>query len=238
MITVRALRYTANVRGWHRFACALGLTPAGPSSPELAEFDGDGILAIHGIDGHDAGLQSSHDDLQLLTDDLDVVVAAALSQGCVVEDLVMPRAGEMMKIVTPSGQQITASSGARRAHGALAIQPLWYEERGDVVRPLLAALGLRPRITSDTASWADFVADGGGGAAFHVGPGPRIVLAMEFRDDLDAFAARLEGAGYHPVVVDEAYNRTILVATPDGDRLWINAVQEDLYGFHREHQAN
>ena len=35
-------------------------------------------------------------------------------------------------------------------------------------------------------------------------------------------------------VVDEAYNRTLLVTTPEGAKLWINGAASDLHGCRRE----
>jgi hypothetical protein len=56
---------------------------------------------------------------------------------------------------------------------------------------------------------------------------------MEYAGDLDAFAGRLVDAGLEAIVIDESYSRTIRVTTPDGDELWINGAQNDLYGFTR-----
>ena len=42
---------------------------------------------------------------------------------------------------------------------------------------------------------------------------------------------RLDNASYAAEIVDEAYNRTLRVAGPDGQELWINGEQQDLYGY-------
>ncbi|WFR68355.1 hypothetical protein P9139_09170 [Curtobacterium flaccumfaciens] len=45
--------------------------------------------------------------------------------------------------------------------------------------------------------------------------------------------SRLTEAGYEPRIIDEAYNRTLRIARPDGPDLWVNGAQQDLYGYTR-----
>jgi hypothetical protein len=74
----------------------------------------------------------------------------------------------------------------------------------------------------------------GGIVMLHTGE-PRIGLSFEARGDLDALASRLRDAGFEASVVDEAFARTIRIPDPDGgDEVWINGVQDDLHGYHRE----
>jgi len=231
MITVQAIRYTSDPVGWHRLALALGLRAAAEPTPEWAEFDGDGVLAIHAAT---SSTPAGADELHLLVDDLDAVITAGVRAGCDMDRASMADVGEVVTITAASGQRITASVGARPTSGVPRVQPIWYQADGAAVRDLFRALGLRPRIASDSGTWADFVADGGGGAAFHRDEHTTVRLSLEYAGDLEVLRTALADAGYDAVVVDEAYNRTLLVPTPDGDRLWINGVQEDLYGYHRE----
>lgn len=119
--------------------------------------------------------------------------------------------------------------------GPLVVLPVWYPRDLDAAEQFLRALGLQPRIASDSGDWRDFSA-GGGLVALHASSeNPRTELSFEFRGDLPAFAERLEQAGLEVVLVDEAYNRTLLVTTPEGWKLWINEAQSDLHGFRRAH---
>jgi len=127
-----------------------------------------------------------------------------------------------------------APAADARPSGALKVLPIWYPREIDDAARFLDALGLRGRIASDSGAWRDYRADGGGLVALHDDDGtPRVELAFEYAGDLDALADRLTDAGFEATVVDEAYNRTMRVTTPDGWILSINGHQSDLHGFHR-----
>lgn len=131
--------------------------------------------------------------------------------------------------------------GTTREPGSgLTVLPLWFPRDIEAADGFLRALGLRPRLASDSGNWRDFDAAGGGLVALHADESdagdtahPRAELSFEYRGDLDAYAEQLRDAGLEAHIVDEAYNRTLLVTTPDGTQLWINEVQTDLHGFHR-----
>ena len=53
------------------------------------------------------------------------------------------------------------------------------------------------------------------------------------RGDLETLVSRLVEAGFEASIVDEAYNRTLRVVTPDGDELWVAGPYDDLYGYRR-----
>lgn len=232
MITVQPIRYTPHHREWHRLAQELGFQPAFLPNPQWSEFDGRGILAIHHAapdDGH-----AGRTELHLLSDDLDGVEARLTGAGVGVERVLLDDIGPMLTVTAASGTKITISGGARMADtGPLAVQPIWYQT--DLAEPhrILAAIGLRPRITSDAGTWIDFTADGGGLAALHQHAEGKTDLSLEYIGDLDALAESLSRAGFTASVIDEAYNRTLLVDTPDGDQLWVNGTIDDLYGYTR-----
>ena len=230
MITVQMIRYTAHAEEWHRFAGALGLTPACPPRLEWSEFTGDGILAIHHADASTSG----RTELNILVDDIDATEAALARAGLVVNRRMMQGAGPVVTVTAASGAEITVSGGARPATaGPLAVQPLWCQEDLTEPRRILELLGLRPRIAANSGVWIDFTADGGGQAGLHVSTGVGVTLGFEYSGDLDAYAERLAGEGLKASVHDEAYNRTLHVTTPDGDVLWINGHQTDLHGYTR-----
>lgn len=232
MITVQPIRYTPHQSEWHRLAQALGFRPAFPPNQQWSEFDGRGILAIHHAIAGDP--HAGESDLHLLSDDLDGVEARLAGAGFDVVRTLLDDIGPMLTVPASSGAKITISGGARTADGGeLAVQPIWYQSDLSEPRRILEAIGLRPYTASDSGTWIDFTADGGGLAALHRADAVRFELSLEYTADLDALAERLTGAGFTASVIDEAYNRTLLVDTPDGDRLWVNGRRDDLYGYTR-----
>lgn len=232
MITVQPIRFSSRPAQWHRFAQALGLAPAFAPTSEWPEFDGGGVLAVHGVPRDD--LLDGSTGFHLCTDDLDGVEARLRGIGVEGVRSMPAEVGPLLTVTTSSGARLTVSGGARRAdRGPLSVLPIWYQ--ADLAEPcrVLETVGLRPRISSNSANWTDFAADGGGLAAVHRDDDVRIELAWEYSGDLDAFAAQLTDAGVPAVVIDEAYSRSLRVVCPDGDELWINATQDDLYGFTR-----
>ena len=232
MITVQPIRYTPHQGEWHRLAQLLGFRPAFPPNPQWSEFDGRGILAIHHAAPDDD--HAGRTDLHLLSDDLDAVESRLSSAGFAVTTRLLDDIGRMLVVTAASGATITVSGGARRADtGLLAVQPIWYQPDLDEPRRILEAIGLQPRIAAEGGGWIDFTADGGGLAALHQHDEVKIDLSLEYTGDLDDLAERLSRAGFGASVIDEAYNRTLLVDAPEGDRLWVNGTMDDLYGYHR-----
>lgn len=230
MITVQPIRYTARQAEWHRLAQTLGLQPAFPPDPQWSEFDGRGILAIH----HAAATEPVRTDFHLLTDCLDGVEARLTAAGFSFAAKQLDDIGRILFVTAASGATISVSGGARTADsGPLAAQPIWYQADLAEPRRILEAVGLRPRIASTSGGWIDFTADGGGLAALHWADEPRFEVSLEYTGDLDDLAERVSQAGFGASVIDEAYNRTLLVDSPDGDKLWINAAMDDLYGYTR-----
>jgi hypothetical protein len=140
----------------------------------------------------------------------------------------------MVVVRAASGASISVSEGAvQRGVGGIAVQPGWFQQDLAEPRAILEALGFRAGIVADRGGFAEMVCDGGI-VMLHTGE-PRIGLSFEARGDLDALASRLRDAGFEASVVDEAFARTIRIPDPDGgDEVWINGVQDDLHGYHRE----
>lgn len=232
MITVQPIRYTPHQDEWHRLAQLLGFRPAFPPNPQWSEFDGRGILAIHHASAGDQ--HAGRTDLHLLSDDLDETESRLVAAGFTPTTKLLDDIGRMLVVTAASGAAITISGGARpAADGAVAVQPIWYQPDLAEPRRILEAIGLRPRIAADGGGWIDFTADGGGLAALHQHEEVKIDLSLECAGDLDALAERLGQEGFATTVIDEAYNRTLQVDTPDGDQLWVNGVMDDLYGYAR-----
>lgn len=227
MITVQPIRYTSEPDAWKRFAETIGFRAASPTVGAWSELDAGGILAIHEVQVGDP--LDGTIDVHLLADDFDAVREAALAAGAQVAESMLDDVSRMLT-VTSDQVRVTVSGGPRLTSGDPSVLPILYVRELAGADRVYRALGLRPRIAADGGVWADHVADGGGLAALHQGE-PHTELAFEYASDLDDLAARLNHAGYAAEVVDEAYNRTLRVAGPGAEELWINGVQQDLYGY-------
>jgi len=229
MSVVQQIVYTGRPERWWALAEALGFVAPFPPAPEWAEFHADGVLAVHTATAeHAAGSV----DLHLVVADLGA--AAFALAGSDVTRTVMEGVGEMLVVRTASGVSISVFEGAaQQGAGEIAVQPIWFGDDLGEPKAILEALGLRGGIAADRGGWIEMVG-GGGSVGLHTGE-PRLGLSFEARGDLDALASRLQDAGFAASVVDEAFARTIRVADPDGgDEIWINGVQDDLHGYHRE----
>lgn len=140
---------------------------------------------------------------------------------------------DVMRRHLDGAQETPPAEPAGTADGELVVMPVWYPRDLDAADQFLRALGLQPRIASDSGNWRDFTGGGGLVALHAAGENPRTELSFEYTGDLDVLSERLEEAGFVSEIVDEAYNRTLLVTTPDGWNLWINEAQSDLHGFRR-----
>ena len=229
MTVVQQIVYTEHSAQWWKLAETLGFIAPFPPSPGWSEFHADGVLAVHGATPeHRPGMS----DIHLIVADLDGA-ASALSRFNVTP-VSMEGAGEMLVVRAASGISISVSEGAAQSGaGSIAVQPIWFQEELIEPRQILEALGFRAGIAADRGGWMEMLGDGGS-VGLHAGE-PRIGLSFEARGDLDALASRLQDAGFTASVVDEAFARTVRVTDPDGgDEIWVNGVQDDLHGYHRE----
>lgn len=230
-VTVQQIVYAGHPQRWHALAEALGLFAPFPPEPEWAEFEGGGVLAVH---AETAEQREGTTDLHLLVDDLDAAERAL--RGRDVTRSAMAGVGDMLTVRAASGVTLTVSAGARRGAGDIVMQPIWFQDDIAEARELLEALGLRAEIVADRGGWVEMHADGGGSVGVHTasrrseGAEAGIGLSLLAHGDLDALAARLADAGFAASVIDEAYGRTVHITEPE---VWINGVQEDLYGYRR-----
>lgn len=226
-VVVQQIVYTTDPERWWALAEALGFTAPFPPTPEWGEFHADGVLAVHHASAEHPG---GTVDIHILVEDLDAA-AAALSPHAV-ERAVMEGVGELLTVRAASAIAITVSAGASEVtERRIAVQPIWFQSQLAEPRRILEALGMTAGIVADRGGWAELRADGGS-VGLHRGEA-RLGMSFEARGDLDALAARLRDAGFPASVVDEAFARTIRFPGPDGE-VWINGVQDDLYGYHRE----
>ncbi|KHL02421.1 hypothetical protein [Sinomonas humi] len=231
MTTVQAIYHTQRTHEWHRFALDLGLRPAFEPGPDWAEFHGGGVLAIQRTDA--AAALHGITRLHVLVADLGGVEALLHTTSAAVSRHEMEGVGTVVTARPASGITVSASARPRPARGALRVQPIWSQVDSDEAIGVLRALGLSERIRSEAGTWVDFEGDTGGLAAFHTGMSQPMTLSFEYAGDLDRLAERLSDAGHETSVVDEAYNRSLLVRTPDDWTLWVNGQMTDLYGYRR-----
>ncbi len=224
--TVQQIVYSRHPERWHALAEALGFVAPYPPEPDWAEFDGGGVLAVHREnDDHPDGTV----DLHLLVDDLDAAQQALAGRD--VARTTLEGVGDMLLVRLASGLGISVSAGARATTGPMAVQPILFQEDVAEARGVLEELGLRADIVADRGGWVELHAPGGGSVGVHGASEPAAGLGFLADGDLDALAVRLRDAGFEASVVDEAYARTVRIAEPEA---WINGVQTDLYGYHRE----
>lgn len=235
-ITVQQIQYTTDPAAWHALARGLGLVPLPGGDDTWSEFLGDGVLAVHGVD--DASAERT--EIVLLVDteaELDELETDLAGAGASVRRTVLDDIGPLLVVDGPLPMTATttahAAARADTAAGALTVLPIWYGADVGAQAAVAEAVGLRRRLASDSGVWIDFTAAGGGALALHRADERGVELSFEYAGDLDGLAARLTDAGYAPRIVDEAYNRTLRVERPDGPDLWVNGVQEDLYGYTR-----
>jgi hypothetical protein len=232
-ITVQQIQYTTDPSAWHALARALSLEPLPGGTDVWSEFAGDGILAVHRVDT----VADERTEIALLTDEapaLDELERVLIGAGASVRRAALDDIGPILLVDAPIPFSVTASAtAAASTPGPLTIMPIAYGADVTAHADLLEAVGLRRRLASDSGVWADFTAADGGAVALHRAEEQRVELSFEYSGDLDGLAGRLTDAGYAPRIVDEAYNRTLRVARPDGPDLWVNGAQEDLYGYTR-----
>lgn len=221
MIAASANVRTQHAGEWGRLLGAIGLERDHTGT----RFAADGAVTLEPGPGEECGLAILTSFAADAAERLRAagVASSAERDGSV---LVRPASGPSFVLSPPTGSPA-------RVDGGLTVMPIWYGPELDELRRTLTALGLRESLAADSGVWSEFDAPDGGRVALHADADPRVELAFSCRGDLDALSASLRRAGFPADVVDEAYNRTVHVRTPDGGTLHLNGPIEDLYGFHR-----
>ncbi len=236
-MTIQAIIYTAYQEQWRGLATALGMSLVDENSDGWEEHGAHGVLAIHGAEAGSG--KAGTIEMHLLVDDLDGLIERLTAGGFThtVEDSDV--VGRVVVAHDAQGVAISASEDDRsRTDGPLVVMPLQFTSDVESATDLYKAFGLKPRITADAGGWVDFTADGGGMAALHLDDAVRLGLTFEFTENIEDLAHRLRESGREPIIVDEAYNRTLQVETPDRGMLWVAEAQHDLYGYSRVSSAS
>lgn len=253
-MVIRPIRYTTDVPAMQAWAEALGLVTLLQTPSWVVLAAGHGRLALHAVEQGDPAAGST--TLAVETDDLDALAGTWEAAGIATRRL----DGDIPLLfgTTPFGGEIAAgvlspSDGAGSPDPDLSVMPMLVTSRVAEAADWFssAGLGLLPRLASERGDgWRDLaMPDGGGLVGLHrtddlasppPPPGPaspeselrEVGVGLTFESvDVDAMVARVRDALPDAHVVDEAYNRTLLVPSPDGDTIWVNGQITDLYGY-------
>ncbi len=249
-IVVRPIRYTARVPQMQEWASRLGLVTLLQTPDWVVLGAGAGRLALHAVPEGDPLDRVT--TLAVETDDLDALERRWADAG-----MTTRRTDEhdipLLFATTPFGGEIAAgvltpSPGDGTDGGdALSVMPMLVTTDVPAAADWFTAWGLRRRISSDGDGWVDLDApDGGGLVGIHLAsnltqgpppqaPPPELAVGLTFESsDVDAMLTRVHANGLEDAhVVDESYNRTLMVGCPDGDTIWVGGEQTDLYGYSR-----
>ena len=249
-IVVRPIRYTSRVAATREWAIRLGLVPLLDTDDWVVFAAGSGRLALHAVPAGDPSDGST--TLAVETDDLDAL-QERWSRAGLATRRVDSHDVPLLFAATPFGGELVAgelspSTAQGRPDADLAVMPMLVTPEVSGAADWLAThLGLRRRISSEGGGWVDLaMPDGGGLVAIHhagnlsseppeAAPMGEIAVGLTFEHtDVDALLERVRSAGLEDAhVVDEAYNRTLLVDCPDGETIWVNGAMADLYGYRR-----
>lgn len=230
----RPIVYTSRPARWVGLLGALGAHTVHEDGDWHVLALGSGRVAVHAVDRgdrldgtHQLGFESP--DLRTTAETLGLDVTAT-------DD------GPMVRVAGADGLtfligEVTAPVGAGAVASPTeptAVLPLWYTPDVAGAAAVLSRIGLEPRISSDTATWIDLVAPGGGLAAAHAAEEPSVQVSFE-HPDVGALGRRARTAGLDATVVDESYGQSLRIPDPDDpvSEVWVNQTQTDLYGYSR-----
>lgn len=234
MIRVQPIVFTSHLDKWEDLLTALGMNLL-LDEPKWKVFEANhGRLALH---------KGGKDRLELWfdSDHAETCVAALEAAGGTIKEMdlgdgVVVHEAHFDSVVTGISSAVVGDDIQPSTGNGLSVFPLWYTSHVDRAISALKGLGLQPRISSDGGGWADFRADEGL-VAVHRADHESAGLAFEYTESLDDLQARLGQAGIQSRRIDENFGATLRIDHPDGgDELWINAPQDDLYGYH-QHEA-
>ncbi|MGF3057188.1 hypothetical protein [Microbacterium sp. YY-01] len=239
MMRLQVVYFTQHPDAWHQLARDCGLRSRGDVLQGWAEFDGDGTLAVHEASAGDPRATTA--EIWLLVGDeaeLESVQSRVEAHNLPVRSSSMADIGDVLTITIDGACAVNLAVGEARApSGDVSVAPLIFTPNVAAARNALEALGLTIQVASETGTWVQLRVDGGGAIALHdmaaaTNPDQHpIGLSLEHRGNLDAVAEQMQSRGVEAVVVDEAYNRTLRIATPDGWELWVNGAMTDFYGY-------
>ena len=242
-LTVRPIVFTTEPAGWLHLLDGLGARTVVDGRGWSVLALRAGRVAVHAVGGDDPLAGTTR--LAFEVPDLDGFqhrhAAALEAAGATVESATAGH-GRLLRVRAADGTELQVDPrepelGTPPAT-APVVMPLWYSPDVATAQATLEALGLQPRISSDSGGWVDLAApEGGGQHAAHYARRPGTQLSFE-HDDVVALVAQLDLAGIAADVIDESYGRTAHISNPERPdeveaRVWVNEVQRDLYGYRR-----
>ncbi|ACQ80630.1 conserved hypothetical protein [Beutenbergia cavernae DSM 12333] len=244
---VQPIHYTAVLPAWLNLVDALGATTVVDADVWLVRAFGSGRLALHGVPDDDP--QRGTAQVRLAVPDLDAaydtLAAPVAGTGATLE---RREAGHGVELVVraPDGVPVyldredpapPARPERDDVAAAVAVEALWMTPDVAGSAALLTALGLTPRISSESGGWQDLTASDGGLVGVHGATTSSLSVTFE-HPDLDAVSARLDARGIAFALIDESYGRSLQVPSPDAPddpdvTVWVNEAIHDLYGYRR-----
>jgi hypothetical protein len=119
----------------------------------------------------------------------------------------------------------------------IVVRPVRFTDDVEAMQRFLHAVGLRPRMASDSGVWLDMVAEGGmvglhSAASSDTGGKPGETRLSFEADDVETLAEELRQAGVAEIVIhDESYGQVLTCLDPLGDTIVVDARSDDLYGY-------
>lgn len=223
MLRVRPLHFTSRLDSWDSLLTALGMARTENDAGWRVFDAGSGRLALHAVPAGAA--EDGTTELAVEVGDLAEFARrtnmAAEEDGTAPAELITADHGETCRITAPDGFSFLADKAAHGALGAdadpaLAVVGVWFTEDPAAASRTLQQVGARPRPVPDQDETADFAAKNGGILMVRPASGtPRSGLGFEYDGGLEPLRDRLASAGFQASVTEEAFGRTLHVASPD-----------------------
>lgn len=228
-LCVRPIRFTDRQAEHLRLYQALGATVLGDAEgPWIIVQFPSGRLALHAASTeHPAGTTS----LGFETDDLADFAAAhqlRISSQPHGDSAVVTGPDGLIAMIDPAQPALPA------AQPGLTVDPLWLTDQVEQAGTLLASLGGRRDLRSESGVWAEYCFDQGRVQAHH---GEPVTVSLNFwhPGPLEQVQEQLATAGIDAALIDESYGRSLRIADPDlpDAEIWIGAQMYDTYGYHQ-----
>ncbi len=249
MLRVRPIHHTSRMDEWERLLSVLGMVRTVDDGDWREFHAGSGRLALHraASGGHggtvpDGDAPDGRTDFGVEVGDLAEFArrtnAAGVEEGSSPAELVMAGRGETCRITGEDGYGFFADKAAPGAPDAdadpdLAVVGVWFTPDAAAAAQTLRNMGARLRPSPDDDETADFTAKNGGILMVRPASTARAGFGFEYSGDLSAMRDRLAAAGHRVSITEEAYGRSLHVASPDaadrsndataGATLWIAA---------------
>ncbi len=235
MLRVRPIHHTSRPDEWEHLLTALGMVRT-IDDGDWREFQaGSGRLALHRVPSGNHGGTAPEGDVPDGWTDFGVEVgdlaefarrtnAAGVEDGSSPAELVTAGRGETCRITGEDGYGFFADKAApgapdADADPALAVVGVWFTPDAAAAAQTLRNMGARLRPSPDDDETADFTAKNGGILMVRPASTARAGFGFEYTGDLSAMRDRLAAAGHRVSTTEEAYGRSLHVASPDATGL-------------------